>query len=35
MTQGTRNELTRIGSADEREIAALRPDGTLRHPVTI
>ncbi len=35
MIQWTRNELARIGSADELEIAALRPDGTLRYPVTI
>jgi hypothetical protein len=35
MTEWTSEELTRIGSADELEIAALRPNGTLRNPVTI
>ncbi len=35
MPQWTRDELARIGSADELEIAARRPDGTLRSPVTI
>jgi hypothetical protein len=29
------DELTRIGAADELEIASLRGDGTLRRPVTI
>jgi hypothetical protein len=31
----TSEELERIGSADELEIAPLRRDGTLREPVTI
>jgi hypothetical protein len=35
MTEWTADELTKIGSADELEIAALRPSGTLRNPVTI
>src|SRR5437879_2480925 len=35
MDQWTRDELTRIGSADELDIAARRPDETLRSPVTI
>ena len=35
MTTWTSNELTKIGSADELEIATLRADGTLRKPVTI
>src|SRR5437879_3049374 len=35
MTTWTPDELTRIGAAEELEIAALRRDGTLRHPVTI
>ena len=35
MTQWTRDELTRIGRAEELEIASLRRDGTLRKPVTI
>ena len=35
MTQWTRDELAKIGSADELEIAVHRPDGTLRTPVTI
>jgi hypothetical protein len=35
MTQWTSDELTRIGAADELDIAARRPDGTLRNPVTI
>jgi hypothetical protein len=35
MTEWTSEELTKIGSADELEIAALRPDGTVRNPVTI
>src|SRR4051794_15467503 len=29
------DEVDRIGRADELEIASLRPDGTLRKPVTI
>jgi hypothetical protein len=35
MTTWTHDELTKIGAADELEIAALRSDGTLRNPVTI
>ncbi len=35
MTAWTNNELTRIGTADELQIASLRRDGTLRNPVTI
>ena len=33
MAAWTQNELDRIGNAEELEIAALRPDGTLRKPV--
>jgi hypothetical protein len=35
MTAWTSDELTRIGAADELEIASLQDGGTLRHPVTI
>lgn len=35
MTTWTNDELTRIGRAEELEIAARRRDGTLRNPVTI
>ena len=35
MTTWTSDELTRIGAADELQIASLRDDGTLRKPVTI
>ena len=35
MTTWTNDELDTIGDADELRIAALRPDGTLRNPVTI
>jgi hypothetical protein len=35
MTTWTSDELDRIGTADELEIAPLRRDGTLRYPVTI
>jgi len=35
MTVWTSDELTTIGAADERELASLRRDGTLRNPVTI
>ncbi len=35
MTQWTRDELNKIGRAEELEIASLRRDGTLRKPVTI
>ncbi|HET9109340.1 MAG TPA: DUF2255 family protein [Ktedonobacterales bacterium] len=31
----TSDELSKIAAADELEIASLRPDGTLRNPVTI
>ena len=35
MTMWTSDELTKIGTAEELEIASLRRDGTLRNPVTI
>jgi hypothetical protein len=35
MTTWTDNELTRIGIAEELQIASLRRNGTLRNPVTI
>ena len=35
MTTWTSDELTKIGTAEELEIASLRHDGTLRNPVTI
>ena len=35
MTTWTSDELTRIGTAEELEIASLRRDGTLRNPTTI
>jgi len=35
MTQWTKDELTKIGSAEEVQIASLRRDGTLRKPVTV
>jgi len=35
MTTWTNSELTKIGSAEELEIASLRGDGTLRKAVTI
>jgi len=35
MTTWTSDELTKIGGADELQVAPLRPDGTLRNPVTI
>ncbi len=35
MTAWTSDELNKIGAADELELASLRRDGTLRHPVTI
>jgi hypothetical protein len=35
MTMWTSDELDRIGSAEELQIASLRRDGTLRNPVTI
>ncbi len=35
MTAWTANELTRIGRAEELEIAPRRPDGTLQRPVPV
>jgi hypothetical protein len=35
MTTWTSNELNKIGTAEELQIASLRRDGTLRNPVTI
>jgi hypothetical protein len=35
MSKWTDNELSRIGAAEELEIASPRRDGTLRNPVTI
>ena len=35
MAAWTHDELDRIGEAEELEIAALRPDGTLRKPVPV
>jgi hypothetical protein len=35
MTAWTNEELTKIGAADELQIASLRRDGTLRHRTTI
>jgi hypothetical protein len=35
MSTWTSDELDKIGTADELEIAPLRSDGTLRNPVTI
>ena len=35
MNEWTSEELTRIGNAEELEIASVRPDGTRRKPVTI
>ncbi len=35
MTTWTNDELTRIGTAEELQIASLRGNGTLRKPVTI
>ena len=35
MTEWTREELNKIGTAEELEIASLRRDGTLRKPTTI
>lgn len=35
MTAWTTNELSKIGTADELDLAPLRRDGTLRKPVTI
>ena len=35
MTTWTSDELNKIGTAEELQIASLRPDGTLRKRVTI
>jgi hypothetical protein len=35
MTAWTSDELDKIGSAEELQLASARPDGTLRKPVTI
>ena len=35
MTAWTSDELSKIGAADELELASVRRDGTLRNPVTI
>ena len=35
MTAWTNDELARIGTADELELASARPDGTLRNPRNI
>jgi hypothetical protein len=35
MTKWTTDELTKIGTAEELQIASLKRDGTLRNPVTI
>jgi len=35
MTTWTSDELSKIGAADELELASLRPDGTLRSAVTV
>jgi hypothetical protein len=35
VTTWTSDELTKIGAAEELELASLRSDGSLRHPVTI
>ena len=35
MTTWTSDELNKIGTAEELELASLRRDGTLRNPVTI
>ena len=35
MTKWTSDELDKIGTAEELQIASLRSDGTLRNPVTI
>ena len=35
MTTWTSNELNKVGTAEELEIASLRSDGTLRNPRTI
>ena len=35
MTNWTRNDLERIGAADELQLASFKKDGALRQPVTI
>lgn len=35
MTQWTSDKLDKLGTAEEVQIASVRPDGTLRKPVTI
>lgn len=35
MTAWTSDELTKIGAAEELQLASRRPDGTLRNPVTM
>ncbi len=35
MTQWTSDQLDKVGSAEELQIASLRRDGTLRKPVTV
>ena len=35
MSEWTSDELTRVGNAEELQIASVRPDGTHRKPVTI
>ena len=35
MTSWTRNDLERIGAAEELQLASFKEDGTLRKPVTI
>ena len=35
MTTWTSDELSKIGAAEELDLASVRPDGTLRNPVTI
>ena len=35
MSAWTKDELDKIGAADELELASVKPDGTLRKPVTI
>jgi hypothetical protein len=35
MTDWTKDELNKVGKAEELQIASLRKDGTLRKPVTI
>jgi hypothetical protein len=35
MSEWTADKLKRIGAAEEVQIASIRPDGTLRKPVTI